>query len=178
MDLRELREFLIDSLKYIIVILGVFILFVYVFSLHQVSGDSMTPNYKNGDVLFLSKMRYKITTVKRFDVVVVKTDDGKIFIKRVIGLPGETVKHMDNLLYINDEIIPQEFLASNVNTSNFMFTDICDKNKCPNGVIPDNMYLILGDNREDSYDSRNKTLGLISKKNIVGKTTFKIWPLF
>ena len=58
-----------------------------------------------------------------------------------------------------------------------MFEDICSKEDCPNGVIPDNMYLVLGDNREDSLDSRDSSLGLVPKDNIIGKSLIRIWPL-
>ena len=176
-DLREVKEFLKDTLAYIIVIILTMLVFIYVFSFQQVIGNSMSPLLNDGDVAFLSKITYRISKVKRNDVIALKTNDGKVYVKRVIGLPGESISYMDNILYINNEPFTEEFLGEEVNTNNFMFEDICSKEDCPNGVIPDNMYLVLGDNREDSLDSRDSSLGLVPKDNIIGKSLIRIWPL-
>jgi signal peptidase I len=176
-DLREVKEFLKDTLAYIIVIILTMLVFIYVFSFQQVIGNSMSPVLNDGDVAFLSKITYRISKVKRNDVIALKTNDGKVYVKRVIGLPGESISYMDNILYINNEPFTEEFLGEEVNTNNFMFEDICSKEDCPNGVIPDNMYLVLGDNREDSLDSRDSSLGLVPKDNIIGKSLIRIWPL-
>ena len=176
-DLREVKEFLKDTLAYIIVIISTMLVFIYVFSFQQVIGNSMSPVLNDGDVAFLSKITYRISKVKRNDVIALKTNDGKVYVKRVIGLPGESISYMDNILYINNEPFTEEFIGEEVNTNNFMFEDICSKEDCPNGVIPDNMYLVLGDNREDSLDSRDPSLGLVPKDNIIGKSLIRIWPL-
>lgn len=176
-DLREVKEFIADTLGYIVVIIFTILVFVYVFSFQQVVGDSMSPVLKDGDIAVLSKITYKISSVKRNDVVALKTEDGKVYVKRIIGLPGESISYMDNILYINGETYGEGFLKENVNTNNFMFEDICSKEDCKDGVIPEDMYLVLGDNREDSLDSRDPSLGLVPKKNIIGKSLIKIWPL-
>jgi signal peptidase I len=176
-DLREVKEFLKDTLAYIIVIILTMLVFIYVFSFQQVIGNSMSPVLNDGDVAFLSKITYRISKVKRNDVIALKTNDGKVYVKRVIGLPGESISYMNNILYINNEPFTEEFLGEEVNTNNFMFEDICSKEDCPNGVIPDNMYFVLGDNREDSLDSRDPSLGLVPKDNIIGKSLIRIWPL-
>ncbi len=176
-DLREVKEFLKDTFAYIIVIILTMLVFIYVFSFQQVIGNSMSPVLNDGDVAFLSKITYRISRVKRNDVIALKTADGKVYVKRVIGLPGESISYMDNTLYINNEPFTEKFLDEEVNTNNFMFEDICSKEDCPNGVIPSNMYLVLGDNREDSLDSRDSSLGLVPKDNIIGKSLIRIWPL-
>lgn len=176
-DLREVKEFIKDTLGYIVVIIITVLVFVYVFSFHQVVGNSMSPVLKDGDIAILSKITYKVSKVKRNDVVALKTTDGKVYVKRIIGLPGENISYMDNILYINGETYGENFLNDDVETNNFMFEDICSKEDCPNGVIPDDMYLVLGDNREDSLDSRDSSLGLVPKNNIIGKSLIRIWPL-
>ncbi len=176
-DLREVKEFLKDILAYIAVIIITIIVFVYVFSFHQVVGNSMSPVLNDGDIAILSKITYKISSIKRNDIVVLKTSDGKVYVKRIIGLPGENISYMDNILFIDDQPYSEELLSDNVKTNNFMFEDICSKEDCPDGIIPPNMYLVLGDNREDSLDSRDKSLGLVLKDSIIGKSLFKIWPL-
>lgn len=176
-DLREVKEFLKDTLGYIIVIIVTVLVFIYVFSFHQVIGNSMSPTLKEGDIAILSKINYRIFKIKRNDVVAIQTDNDKLLVKRVIGLPGEDIYYLDNILYINNKAYTEEFLTSDVETNNFMFEDICSIDKCPDGVIPDGMYLVLGDNREDSLDSRDPSLGLVPKKDIIGKSLIRIWPL-
>ncbi|HOP65685.1 MAG TPA: signal peptidase I [Bacilli bacterium] len=176
-DFRGVKEFFKDTLAYIIVIIGTIFIFVYVFSFHQTVGNSMAPNLKDGDVAALSKISYKLFSIKRNDVVAIETADSSFYVKRIIGLPGEEIHYLDNILYINGEAYSEEFLSDDVETNNFMFSDICSIEKCPDGVIPSDMYLVLGDNREDSLDSRDSSLGLVSKEDIVGKSLFIIWPL-
>jgi signal peptidase I len=176
-DLREFKEFLKDTLGYIIVIIVTVLVFIYVFSFHQVIGNSMSPTLREGDVAILSKINYRIFKIKRNDVVAIQTDNDKLLVKRIIGLPGEDIHYLDNILYINNQPYTEEFLKEDVETNNFMFEDVCPIDKCPNGVIPEDMYLVLGDNRGDSLDSRDPSLGLVSKKDIIGKSLIRIWPL-
>jgi len=176
-DLRGFKEFLKDTLGYIIVIIVTILVFIYVFSFHQVIGNSMAPTLNEGDIAILSKINYRVFKIKRNDVVAIKTDSDKLLVKRIIGLPGEEIHFLDNILYINGKAYTEEFLKANVETNNFMFEDICTIDICPNGVIPADMYLVLGDNREDSLDSRDPSLGLVSKNNIIGKSLIRIWPL-
>lgn len=177
MDLREVTEFFKDTFKYIIVIVIAIVIFLYVISFQQIFGNSMSPLLKDGDVAVLSKISYKLVNVKRNDVVALKTKDGKLYVKRIIGLPGEEIHYLNNILYINGTGYTEEFLESNVKTNNFMFVDICNIEDCPDGKIPEDMYLVLGDNRGDSLDSRDSSLGLIHKDQIIGKSLIKIWPL-
>ena len=134
----------------------------------------MYKTLKDGEALLLSKISYKLEAIKRFDIVVIKDIDNDLIIKRVIGLPGDTVKYEEDTLYINDEPIKEDY--TNYIMDDFDVNDICKINdlKC-NDIIPDDMYLVLGDNREVSADSRVK--GLIQRKQILGKAIFRIWPL-
>ena len=176
MDLRDIKEWILDTSKYIILIIAVILIVMYVMSLQQVVGFSMEPTLKDGDVLLLSKMHYRFFDIKRNDVVAIKYDNSKYLIKRIIGLPGERVDYKNNILYINDETF-EENLYENIQTKDFTFENIMSLRKKTKDLkeIPDNMYLVLGDNRGDSSDSRQ--IGLIEKKDIIGKTLVKIWPL-
>lgn len=165
MDTREIKEFLKDSLKYILTVVIVLVIFLYVISLQQVVGSSMSPKYEDRNVVLLNKINYKLFQVKRFDIISFKYNDTKYLIKRVIGLPGETIEYKNNILYVNGKAVSEDFLDDGIVTSNFEFE-----------VIPDDKYLVLGDNRTDSLDSRE--IGFISKKDIIGKVAFKLWPLF
>lgn len=176
-DFREIKEFIKDTFGYIIVIIVTILVFVYVFSFHQVVGDSMAPLLNAGDVAVLSKINYKLFSVKRNDVVALIGEDSTLYVKRIIGLPGEDISFIDNILYINGKAYTEEFLDESIQTNNFYFEDICSIETCPDGVIPKDMYLVLGDNRKDSLDSRDPFLGLIPKSDIIGKSLFKIWPI-
>ena len=169
MDLREVKEFIKDSLKYIILIVVVLVIIVYVVSLQQVLGPSMQPNLKANDVVLIDKLKYRFTDIKRFEVVVLEYKDSKYLIKRVIGLPGDTIEYKSNILYINGNAINEDFLKSDVITNDFSLKDIGYT------TIPDNMYLVLGDNRTNSMDGRD--FGLIDKSQIKGKVFIRIWPL-
>ncbi len=177
MDLRGVNEFFKDTFKYIIVIILTMIVFLYVISFQQIYESSMSPTLKDGDVTVLSKINYKLFEIKRNDIVALKTLDGKLYVKRIIGLPGEEIHYLDNILYINNVGYDEKFLSADVHTNNFLFEDICSKLDCPDNKIPEDMYLVLGDNREDSLDSRDKSLGLVKKDQIIGRSILKIWPL-
>lgn len=169
MDFREIKEFLSDAFKYIIVIIIVLVLAIYIISLSQVVGNSMSPNYNDGDIVFVSKIHYKLGNVKRNDIISFESEDVRYLIKRVIGLPGESIEYKDNTLYINGVGYEELYLDDDTWTDNFSLIDL------DYSQIPEDMYLVLGDNREDSYDSRD--FGLIKKSDIIGKCIFKIWPL-
>lgn len=168
MDLRDIREFLIDSTKYIFVAVTVLLLVIYVVSLQQVVGPSMEPNFNDGDVLILNKLRYRVLKIKRGDVIALRSPDSKNFIKRVIGIPGDHIEYKNNALYINGEKYDEEYLKDTI-TSDFKLEDLNVS------VIPENQYFVMGDNRSNSTDSR--FIGLIAKKNVIGKISFRIFPL-
>ncbi len=168
MDLRDIKELLKDISKYIAIAVLVLLLVIYVVSLQQVVGPSMSPNYQDGDILILNKLHYKIHNPKRFEVAAIKYNDTKYFIKRVIGLPGETISYQNGILYVNGEVVEEKFKTTT--TADFSLEDLGYE------TIPKDYYLVVGDNRENSLDGRSKEVGLIHKKEFIGKVTFRIWP--
>lgn len=165
MDLRSVVEFFKDISKYIVIAIVVVLIFIFIVGFQQVVGPSMSPTLKEGNIILVNKLTYRFNKIKREDVVVVSVKH-KYMIKRVIGLPGETVEYRNNKLYINGKYYEEDFIDTNtVKTEDFAV----------NGVIPEGKYLVLGDNRENSEDSRD--YGLISKKDIVGKAWIKFWPI-
>ncbi len=169
MDLRDIKEFTKDTLSYILTAGVVLFVIIYVVTLQQVVGPSMDSTLKNQDIVLLSKSHYKLFDVKRFDVIAFSYADTKYLIKRVIGLPGDKVEYKNNILYINDEQIEEEFLEGHKTTD---FTTA----RLGYDTIPEGKYLVLGDNRENSLDSRS--FGLIDEKDILGKVSIKIWPIY
>ncbi len=170
MDFREITEFLKDSLGFIILIVAVFLIAMYVVGLQQVVGPSMEPTLNDQDVLLISKIHYAVFNVKRNDIVAIDSLDNKYLIKRVIGMPGENVEYKNNLLYINGESF-EETLYEDMVTEDFKLSDM------GYDEIPEDHYLVLGDNRGNSLDSRDESVGLVSKDEIIGKTIVRIWPL-
>ena len=152
-------KFLKEYGPYIIILIVVLLVKSYVITPIAVNGDSMFPTLEDNDIMILKKYDKKI---ERFDIVVVSYNN-KYLIKRVIGLPGETIKYENNKLYVNGEYIEENFLDK-ATTEDFELT----------GKIPQEYYYVMGDNREISYDSRS--IGAFSIKKILGKTNYTLYP--
>lgn len=162
MDFRDIKEFIKDTSKYVIVFVLVLLIVIYVVSFQQVIGPSMQPTLNEGSFIAINKFSFKLRDIKRNEIVVFRHDE-KYLIKRIIGLPGETIEYKDNRLYIDGEPYEESFL-NNVVTDDYN-----------TGVISEEKYFVLGDNRENSLDGND--FGLIDKKDIIGKAWFVIWPL-
>ena len=147
-------------MSYIILILAVVLIRTFLFTPIKVNGTSMTPTLNHKDTMILNKMGMKINDIKRFQIVVIKTSDSYL-IKRVIGLPGETIEYKNEKLYINGKKIKDPYYKNN--TLDF------DKVK-----IGKNEYFVMGDNRANSIDSR--IIGNIPEKDILGTTKLIIFP--
>ena len=170
------KDTLKEILPYIIIIICVIIIRSFIATPVDVNGDSMNPTLKDGDIMLLYKLRLKTVGINRFDIVVISTDDGKL-IKRVIGLPGDTVRYeideekQKGILYINDEVVEENFSddAHLVQTCKFV-SDLC-----LDGItVPEDEYFVMGDNRGNSKDSR--MLGTIEKEDIQGITSIVLFP--
>lgn len=169
-----MKEIVKEWLPYIIIVLVVVFIRSYIVTPVVVRGDSMDDTLQDGEVLFLSKINYQVSEIERFDIVVIEDIDGDLIIKRVIGLPGDDLRYQDDVLYINGEQVKKRF-TDDV-TDDFTLEEICKIHEVEcNGSIPEDMYLVLGDNRDVSADSRVK--GLIEREQILGKAVFRIWPL-
>lgn len=154
-------------LPYIIILIVVIIFKTYFYSLIVVNGDSMKDTLYNHDVMILDKISNRDKEYKRFDIVVIYLEDEKEYIiKRVIGLPGEKIEYKDNKLYVNGKYVKENF--KHKKTEDFSTKDIGHEE------VPNDKYLVLGDNRENSIDSR--MLGYIDKEDIKGKTSLVIFP--
>lgn len=151
---------------YVLIIVIVILIKTYLYAPIMVKGESMYPTLHNKDIMILDKIKYKYSSIERFDIVVIR-NDGKNIIKRVIGLPGDSVDYIDSKLYINGKMYVEKYLDSDVKT-------LLNGSDFEVDNIPDDCYFVLGDNREVSKDSRS--IGLIKKKDIEGKATITIFP--
>ena len=161
-----MKKFIKELIPYLIIVIVVVLIRSFVVTPILVSGDSMDPTLKDRELLLLNKINYRFNDIERFDIVVIRSE-GKEIIKRVIGLPGENVLYRNNSLYIDGHEIKNKY---NFDTNDFSLKTICN---C--SYIPENKYLVLGDNRSVSKDSR--ILGFIDKKDIEGSVEVSLWPI-
>ena len=153
-----------EIMSYLIIILIVVIIRTFIVTPVKVDGLSMYPTLNDKDVLLLKKYD---RSFERFDIVVIKFNNTKL-VKRIIGLPGESVKIANNNLYINHSLV--EDVKLDVKTEDFSISEL------GYDIIPEGYYFVLGDNRVNSVDSRTSAVGLISKDDIIGVTSFRIFP--
>ena len=161
-----MKKFIKELIPYIIIIVVVVLIRSYIITPVIVVGDSMVPTLKDNQILLLNKLDYKLNEIERYDIVVVKVGKSEI-IKRVIGLPGENIEYRNNILYIDGHEIETEY---NFETEDFTLRSICSCDK-----IPQDKYLVLGDNRKVSADSR--IIGLIDISDIKGSAHISLWPI-
>ena len=131
----------------------------------------MNPTLENGDNLITDKISYRFSDPKRYDIVVFPFEDenGKRnFIKRIIGLPGETVQIKDGEVYINGELLGETYGKEKMDYAGRASEPI---------TLGDDEYFVLGDNRNNSKDSRYEDVGNISRDRLIGRAFFRIWPL-
>jgi len=171
MDWLDIKEFFKDTIHYIIIIAVILVIALYVLTLQQVVGPSMQTTLMNGDVVLLDRLTSRYLSIKKNDVIAFYDENSKYLIKRVIGLPGDTVEIKDNVLYVNGNVVNEPYLDQGVVTSNFELQSL------GYDQVQKDMYFVLGDNRENSMDSRDKRVGLVPRKDIIGKVRVRIWPI-
>lgn len=160
---KVIKEIIIWILLIVITISASYFITTNVFVKTSVSGTSMEPTLKEGQVVIVNKLEYYIKSPKRNDVIVYKQSNKEhsyFEIKRVIGLPGETVKIKNGIVYINDEAMKEKVKTEAISNSGL----------AEEGVkLDDNEYFVLGDNRNGSEDSRFAGIGNVLKNEILGK---------
>ena len=163
--MKKEKKWIKELLPYILILVSVIVIKQFIVTPVMVDGTSMYPTLENKDIMILNRIKYKYSDIKRFDIIVIH-DHNTYIIKRVIGLPGETVEYKNNKLYINGKIVKEDF--SHAVTEDFNIKELDQKK------VPKDQYFVLGDNRINSLDSR--TIGFIPKKEILGKTKLTIIP--
>ena len=162
---------IINWVVYFVCLLAVvFVINTFVVQRTMVSGDSMYPYLHNKDQLMMDKLSYRFHDPERFDIVVFPVvRDGKeeYYIKRVIGLPGETVQIIDGYVYINGEKLDENYGAEVMNDAGRAAEPI---------TLGDDEYFVLGDNRNDSTDSRDPDVGVLKKSDLLGRAWLRIYP--
>ena len=134
----------------------------------RMAGQSMTPQLLGEDVVLMDRLTYDFTDPARFDIVVFEREDHKSNVKRVIGLPGEVVQIIDNLVYINDEPLEAENGLNQVVLAGIAENPV---------TLGEDEYFLLGDSRDGSEDSRFVNIGNVKREQIRGKVWLRLLPL-
>ena len=169
-----LKEFY-DTIIYIAVVcLVVFLVLHFIGQRTVVRGDSMENSLTNGENLIMDKISYRFSDPKRFDIIIFpgpeEYGEHPYYIKRIIGLPGETVQIKDGLVYIDGRQLKEDVYG---------ITDYIEEAHDAERPITlkEDEYFCLGDNRPVSYDSRYPEVGPVTRSEIIGKVWIRIWPL-
>jgi len=141
----------------------------FVFNVAEVEGRSMQPTLSDGDRVVVWQLFY---TPRLFDVVVLEHSENVYHVKRVLGTPGDHVDYVNGNLMINGILVEESYLYEDISWTGFYFEQLCQFDDCH--VIPENYFLVLGDNRNVSGDSR--LYGLVHRSQIVGRSVLRIAP--
>lgn len=168
---RSIVRELLGWIVYILIIVGLtYLIITFVGQRTRVSGSSMETTLSNGDNLIVDKLSFRFRAPRRYEIVVFpyKYEKNTYYIKRIIGLPGETVQVKDGYVYINGKKLDEHYGNEKM----------LDPGIAENPItLGDDEYFVLGDNRNHSADSRQENVGLLHRKDLLGRAWIRIWPL-
>lgn len=161
-----------------IAILVVILVRIFIIGNYIVDGPSMQPSLHNGDRLLVNKMSYRLGQLHRFDVIIFRATKNEDYVKRVIGLPGDSIRYTGDQLYINDRPMAEPYLdayrrqmlGGQQLTWDFTLKSLTGVSKVPKGEL-----WVMGDNRQKSVDSRR--FSFVSEKRVIGRVELRYWPL-
>lgn len=167
---RQRRDMVIQTvLKFVFVVFCAFFIIRFLCFSYTVQGDSMEPALKKDEKHLVNRLIYRVKNPKRYDIIVFKSDDAEsrdFYVKRVVGLPGETVEIKNGNTYVNGK-----------KTKHFSKEKILSPGLAAEKItLKKNQYFVLGDNYNNSEDSRSASVGNVKSENVIGKISFKYWP--
>ncbi|HWQ31081.1 MAG TPA: signal peptidase I [Negativicutes bacterium] len=167
---NEIKKEVYSWIKTIILAIVLALIFrTYIFRTAYAMSISMEPTLHEGQILIISKISYLVHEPQRGDIVVIDSRQDKLehlnLIKRIVGMPGETVEIKDNKVYIDGKPLDPDYTMAPTPDFGFVKT-----------TIPEGKYMVMGDNREHSRDSRFDNVGFIDRDYLQGKAVFRIWP--
>ena len=162
---------LLGWLFYILIIIGLtYLIVTYIGQRTRVDGSSMETTLSHGDHLLVDKISYRFHEPDRYDIIVFPYlhAENTYYIKRIIGLPGETVQVVDGYTYVNGELLESDIYGAEVMESANMAAEPV--------VLGEDEYFVLGDNRNNSMDSRDERVENVKRDAIMGRAWVRIWP--
>lgn len=169
---KILKEILSTSVYLLVVLLITYLIVNFVGQRTEVVGSSMESTLSDGDNLIVDKITYRFKEPERYDIIVFPFQYAKntYYIKRIIGMPGETIRiDSDGVIYINDKELTEFYGKEVIDDPGIARNDI---------TLGKDEYFVMGDNRNNSTDSRDPSVGNIRKKDILGRAWLRIWPLY
>ena len=166
----SLAREIVSTIVYLLAVVALTFLFVqYVGQRTHVNGASMNNTLQDGDNLIVDKISYRFRDPERFDIIVFpyQHQEDTYYIKRIIGLPGETVQIEDGIIYINGEVLEESY-GKEVMRNAGIASQLIE--------LGEDEYFVLGDNRNNSSDSRDPSVGNIKEEDIIGRAFIRIWP--
>ena len=167
---KVLKEILSTSLYLLVVLVITYLVIHFVGQRTQVQGESMEPMLQDGDNLIVDKITYHFKAPQRFDIIVFpfQYKEDTYYIKRIIVLPGETVQITgEGTIYIDGEVLEEGYGREVIRDPGNAYSPV---------TLGEDEYFVLGDNRNNSSDSRSSSVGLIHRKDIIGRAWVRIWP--
>lgn len=154
----------------VIVVLLSLCIITFVGQRTKVSGHSMETTLSDGDNLIVDKISYRFRDPQRFEIIVFpfQYEEHTYYIKRIIGLPGETVQVIDGYVYINGEMLDEHYGLEVMEDPGIAAEPI---------TLGEDEYFVLGDNRNHSSDSRDPSVGVLHRKDLMGRAWIRIWPI-
>ena len=165
-----LKEILSTSLYLLSVLIVTYLIITFVGQRTEVNGSSMESTLQNGDNLIVDKISYRFSDPKRFDIVVFpfQYEEDTYYIKRIIGLPGEIVQiDTDGVIYINGEVLHESYGLEVIKDPGRAIEPI---------TLGEDEYFVMGDNRNNSTDSRTELVGNVKRSKLIGKAWVRIYP--
>lgn len=169
-DFSWKREIISTTLYLFCVVALTFLFIQFVGQRTHVNGDSMNVTLQDGDNLIVDKLSYRFKDPERFDIIVFpyQYQEKTYYIKRIIGMPGETFQVIDGMVYIDGEMLDESYGKEVMDYAGIASEPV---------ELGQDEYFVLGDNRNNSSDSRDPSVGIIHGDQIIGKAFIRIWPL-
>lgn len=163
------KEILSNILYLAVVVVVTICIICFVGQRTRVDGDSMYPTLHDGDNLIVDKISYRFHDPERFDVIIFPYQDSKIYyIKRIIGMPGETIQiDMEGQIFIDGELLEEDYGYETILNPGIAVDPI---------LLGEDEYFVLGDNRNDSKDSRSEMVGPVEEEDIIGRAWVRFYP--
>ena len=168
---KVIKEIITTSLYVLLVLCLSYLFITFVGQRTEVQGSSMEATLSNGDQLIVDKISYRFRDPKRYDIIVFpfRYEDNTFYIKRIIGLPGETIQiDGEGNIWVNGEILEESYGREMIRDPGLAAEPI---------TLGEDEYFVMGDNRNNSSDSRVEAVGNIHRNEIIGRAFIRIWPL-